>query len=249
VIGMEALVRWHSKTLGDVNTAHFINALEHSEIQLIAKFHEWVLRTTFKQILIWQRMDISVPVHINFSAVYLQQQECLTLVQALMQEYNIHPSWFGIEVTESSPITDMGRMKYTLDNFHAMGINIALDDFCTSYSSLEHLSDFPVTKIKIDKKFIHGLTGESSGQKAIAIILEAIVEMAIKLGIEIVAEGVETIKQLELVTYMGFDSYQGYFLCPPIPVDLVTDMLKAEHQRQASIPVPNYFPYSYAIAA
>jgi EAL domain-containing protein (putative c-di-GMP-specific phosphodiesterase class I) len=248
--GLEALVRWHSKTLGSIDTAYFINILENSDISLIAKFHRWATITAFEQILTWQKLGILIPVYLNFSTRYLQERDCLNLLKSLIQDYQIKPSWFGVEVTESFAIKDMEGIQFVLNNLHSMGVKIALDDFCTSYCSLEYLSELPADIIKIDKRFIQGLIGDSyKRQSSINIIVESIVEMAFKMDIEVVAEGVETLKQLEAVTFLGCDAYQGYLLCPPIPVDLVTKMILNERSRRKSLIHLPSEPFGQAIAA
>lgn len=234
ITGIEALVRWHSKTLGQVDTGHFIGILEHSEISSIVKFHEWLIQNAFKQIIAWRQIGILAPVYLNFSTRYLQQRGCLDQIQHFIQKYDIHPSWFGIEVTETCSITDMPEIKFVLEYLCKIGVKIALDDFCTGYSSLEYIIDFPVETIKIDKRFIQSLCTESYQRRnSISIILESLIEMAFKLGIKVVAEGVETMKQLEIVTFLGCDAYQGYFFCPPIPADVICGMNFEQHNQNA----------------
>ena len=240
ITGLEALVRWHSPKLGQIDTAHFIKILEHSDISLIAKFHRWVTISAFEQILTWQEVGISLTVYLNFSARYLQERDCLNLIKSLVQDYKISTSWFGIEVTESHSIQDMQAIQFVLNKLTDMGIKISLDDFCTSYCSLEYLSDLPTHAIKIDRRFTQGLTSDDfQRQSCINIIVESIIEMAFKLGIEVVAEGVETLKQLEKVTFLGCDSYQGYLLCPPVPVDVITQMLFSNRTRRDSHTFPS----------
>ena len=233
IVSMEALTRWQSSVLGNVDTAKFIGALEVCETSLVAKFHKWLLRKALTQIVAWQEINVAVPVFLNFSTRYLQEKECLTVITTLLQEYNLSPSCIGIEVTESSAITNMSDIKFVLQGLHELGIKIALDDFCTSYCSLEYLSELPTSIIKIDRRFIQGLVHQDSRyQKSVSIMLEAIVDMAIKLGVEVIAEGVETLQQLEQVTYLGCDTYQGYLYCPPIPADYVSAMiLNAQNKR------------------
>lgn len=240
ITGLEALVRWHSPKLGQIDTAHFIKILEYSDISLIAKFHRWLTITAFKQILTWQEVGICIPVNLNFSARYLQERDCLNLIKFLVQDYKISTSYFGIEVTESHSIQDMQAIQFVLNNLHSMDIKISLDDFCTSYCSLEYLSDLPAHTIKIDRRFIQGLTCDNfQRQNSFNIIVESIVEMAFKLGKEVVAEGVETLKQLEMVTFLGCDSYQGYLFCPPAPVDVITQMISRERTHRDSHTFPS----------
>jgi EAL domain-containing protein (putative c-di-GMP-specific phosphodiesterase class I) len=233
IVRVEALARWNSNTLGDIDTGLFINILENSTNELIAMFHEWVIRTAFSQILAWREMGINTPIDLNFSTRYLQERECLSLIKNLLQEYDLPPSCFGIEVTESCSITNMAGIQFVLQNLHQMGVEIALDDFCTSYCSLDYLSELPATKIKIDRRFIHRLDGDSlQAQISTCIILESVIDMAAKLGMLIVAEGIETLKQLEQVTLLGCDAYQGYFFCPPVPYDIATSIILGEKSRK-----------------
>jgi EAL domain-containing protein (putative c-di-GMP-specific phosphodiesterase class I) len=240
VVGMEALARWQTKTLGYVDTAQFIQVLEDSGIDLIAKFHRWVIRAAFIQIVEWRAIGIEVPVFLNFSTRYLQERECLTFIKALLQEYNLPTSCFGIEVTESCSITNMPDIQFVLQNLYEMGVEIALDDFCTSYCSLEYLTELPATKIKIDKQFIQNLDPKNStsksyqGQNPVAIIIESIIDLALKLGIEVIAEGVETMKQLEQVTYLGCDVYQGYLFYPPVPASYISAIVLKEQSLEVA---------------
>ncbi len=226
IVSMEALTRWQSATLGNVDTAEFIAVLELSDISLITKFHKWLLRTALTQITAWREIGVLVPVFLNFSTRYLQEKECLTLITTLLEEYKLPPSCIGIEITESCAITDMSNIKFVLQGLHDMGIKIALDDFCTSYCSLEYLSELPTSIIKIDKQFTQKLVHPSpQHQKLVSTMLDSIVDMAMKLGVEVIAEGVETVDMLEQLTYLGCDTYQGYLYCPPIPAHYVSAMV------------------------
>jgi EAL domain-containing protein (putative c-di-GMP-specific phosphodiesterase class I) len=238
IVGMEALTRWQTKALGYVDTAQFIKILENSSLDLIAKFHRWVIREAFIQVVAWRAIGIIVPVFLNFSTRYLQERECLSFIQTLLQEYNLPTSCFGIEVTESCSITDMPNIQFVLQSLQEMGVEIALDDFCTSYCSLEYLTELPVTKIKIDRQFIQNLgTKTSQRQNSVSMILESIVDMALKLGIEVIAEGVETLQQLEQVTCLGCDIYQGYLYYPPVPACYVSAMVLNRGQQDFSKPL------------
>jgi EAL domain-containing protein (putative c-di-GMP-specific phosphodiesterase class I) len=241
IVGMEALTRWQSPTLGYVNTAHLIDVLEHSEIELIAKFHRWMIRTAFAQIVAWRAMGITVPMFLNFSTRYLQKQECLTLIQTMLQEYDLPASCFGVEVTESYSITNMADIKFVLNSLHRMGIEIVLDDFCTSYCTLEYLTELPASKIKIDKQFIQSLGDKSCEYpNSVLIVLESVIDMALRLGIEVIAEGVETVQQLEQVTYLGCDSYQGFLYYPPVPAHYASSMiLNSQNHKEYQFSSPS----------
>jgi EAL domain-containing protein (putative c-di-GMP-specific phosphodiesterase class I) len=240
IVGMEALTRWQINTHCFVDTAEFIAILEDSDIDLIAKFHKWVIRAAFIQIVKWRAIGIEVPVFLNFSTRYLQERECLTFIRTMLQEYNLPSSCFGIEVTESCSITNMPDIQFVLQKLHKMGVEIALDDFCTSYCSLEYLSELPATKIKIDKQFIQKLDPNNLGnisrldQHPITVILESIIDMSLKLGIEVIAEGVETMQQLEQITYLGCDVFQGYLYHPPVPAHYASSLILKEQNQNKS---------------
>jgi EAL domain-containing protein (putative c-di-GMP-specific phosphodiesterase class I) len=233
IVGVEALTRWNCESQGNIEPSVLIDIIENSGIDLITKFHESTIRTAFTQIVAWREIGIYTPIDINFSTRFLQEKECLALIKRLLQEYDLPPSCFGIEVTESSSIAKMTDIQFVLHSLYEMGIQIALDDFCTGYSSLDYISELAVTKIKLDKRFIHRLDSDSiQSRKSTSIILESIIDMAAKLGLGVVAEGVETMKQLEEVTLFGCDAYQGYLFCPPVPSDLATVMILKATDRK-----------------
>jgi EAL domain-containing protein (putative c-di-GMP-specific phosphodiesterase class I) len=242
IIGMEALVYWHSKTLGQVDTAHFIHILEHLEIKLIAKFHEWLIRNAFKQIVAWRKIGILVPVDLNFSARYLQENECLSLITNLLQEYDLPPSCFGIEITESYSVSNMPGIIFVLRKFNQMGVRLTLGDFCTRGDSLKYLNELPINKIKLDRRSIHHLIDKSSQYEKLGrMTLEFLIAMSTGLGViarstglglEVIADGVETTKELEQLKLLGCDSFQGYFFGPPVPANLATAIISNEQNAR-----------------
>ena len=226
LFGIEVLTRWNSLELGTIDTQHFIEILESSSLLLVKKFHEWLLKETFTQMSLWQDLGLSVPVFINFSSRYLQCKDSLSYILYLIQEYRIDPHFLGIELTETAPITYKDEIFFVLHHLNMLGIKISLDDFCTSYCSLEYLCDLPVDMIKLDKRFVHGLVDDSRERRvAMTTIVEHLIAMAHQLGIKVVAEGVETIEQLELVTAMGCDAFQGYLLSRPVVAPILRLML------------------------
>jgi len=226
IFGIEVLTRWRSPEFGVVDTEGFIRVIESSSLLLIKKFHEWVIKETFNQMALWQDMGLLVPTCINFSSQYLQCKDSLNYILYLMQEYKIDPHYLGIELTETSPITKKDEIFFVLHHLSMLGIKICLDDFCTSYCPLEYLCDLPIDIIKLDKRFIHGLVDQSMDRRtAINTIVESLITMAHNLGIKVIAEGVETIEQLELVAAMGCDAFQGYLLSRPVPAPVMKLML------------------------
>lgn len=240
IVGIEALTRWESTMFGQVDTGKFIEVLERSSLDLVAKFHQWTIHSAFTQIVKWRAIGITVPVFLNFSTRYLQEEECLTFIKDSLRQFNLPASCFGIEVTESCEITNMFKIQSILKRISQMGIEIALDDFCTSYCSLEYLTKLPASKIKIDKQFIQNM-GNNALKNPVAIIVESLVDMALKLGVEVIAEGVETLQQLEQITYLGCDSYQGYFHYPPVPASYISGMVL---KNQSKYHFTNPFAFS-----
>ncbi len=243
IIGMEALVCWHSETLGQVDTVHFIHTLEHLEIKVIAKFHEWLVRNAFKQIVAWRKIGILVPVDLNFSARYLQENECLSHITNLLQEYDLPPSCFGIEITGSYSASNMPGIIFVLRKFSQMGVRLTLGDFCTRGDSLKYFNELHVNKIKLDRRFIHYLIEKSSQYEKLGRMnLEFLIAMSTGLGViarstglgvEVIADGVETTKQLEQLKLLGCDSYQGYFFGPPVPANLATAIISNDLKQNA----------------
>ncbi|MCS6959399.1 MAG: EAL domain-containing protein [Pseudanabaenaceae cyanobacterium SKYGB_i_bin29] len=226
LFGVEALTRWRAPNVGRIDTSKMIRALESSSLSLVRQFHEWLLQEAFGYISLWQEIGIRVPIYINFSSRYLQCKESLHYILYLVQEYKIDPHYLGIELTETAPITDREEIFFVLHHLHLLGVKIVLDDFCTSYCSLEYLCDFPVDVIKLDKTFTKGLVDPSPDRRAaITTILHHVTTMAHNLGIAVLAEGVETIEELAAVTELGCDAYQGYLLSPPVPAPLARIML------------------------
>lgn len=239
IIALEALVRWQSPLHGQVPPIKLIKIIEDSPT-LNARFHRWLLTKCFSQIIEWQKQGIFYPVFLNFSVRYLERPDCFDVVRSLLTQYHINPKAIGIEVTESQPVVDLAAVQFSLTRLQQLGIDISLDDFCTAHCTLEYLTDLPHNTIKIDRKFVQNLTHpEDQYRYRNTIIVESILEIAFKLGKKVIAEGVESHKQLEAVTFMGCDAYQGYLLCPPLPVEILTGILLKNLNYQTKA---NFFP-------
>ncbi|MDX1978062.1 MAG: EAL domain-containing protein [Pseudanabaenaceae cyanobacterium bins.68] len=233
ITGLEALVRWHSPLHGKVDPADLIEIIE-SSATLIARFHRWLLIKCFRQMVEWQKQGICYRIFLNFSVRYLERPDCFDLVRSLLEQYQINPNSLGIEVTESQPILDLAAIQFSLNQFEQLGMEIALDDFCTANCALAYLTDLPHNTIKIDRKFIQALTAANAEYRyRNTIIVESLIEMAFKLGKKVIAEGVESHKQLEAVTFLGCDAYQGYLICPPLPVEVLTEILLKDRNYHA----------------
>lgn len=210
IVGVEALLRWRHPEHGLVSPAKFIPMAEESG--LIVPIGEWVLRNTCRQIKQWQEQGLQPPrVAVNFSAYQFRQHDLVENVRDTLKEFSVIPEFLEIEITESALMQDADVTQSMLSEFRKLGVSIALDDFGTGYSSLSYLKKFPVTLLKIDRAFVSDLPQDRDD----AAIVHAIIAMADKLNMEVIAEGVETLEQLNFLKQAGCDMVQGYYLGRP----------------------------------
>lgn len=220
--GAEALVRWRHPSLGLVGPGEFIGLAE--ETGLIGAIGEQVLRMACAQACQWQRMGLpAIRVSVNLSVHQLRQGKLVSLVRQVLEDTGLAPQWLELELTESQLLESVEHIISTFRQLRELGIRLAIDDFGTGYSSLSYLKRFPVDAVKIDQAFIRGL-GEGSQDAAIT---RAIIEMAHTLGLEVVAEGVETLAQQAFLREHGCDEVQGYLISQPVaPHDLAALLLR-----------------------
>ncbi|WP_409970438.1 putative bifunctional diguanylate cyclase/phosphodiesterase [Piscinibacter sp.] len=208
---VEALVRWAHPQRGLVMPGDFIGLAE--ECGLIVSIGRWVMQAACRQIRAWRSAGLAAPsVAVNLSA---RQFASDTLMEDLLDAltlYGIAASELEVELTESVLMVDPERASRVLDRMHAMGVPISIDDFGTGYSSLSYLKRVPAQTVKIDRSFILGLPKDKDD----AAITQAVIAMAHSLGLVVVAEGVETDAQLQMLRRMGCDEAQGYLLGPPM---------------------------------
>nr|WP_315495637.1 EAL domain-containing protein [uncultured Rhodoferax sp.] len=206
ISGMEALLRWTHPELGRVSPVEFIPLAEESG--LIKGIGEWVLRRACEDIQNWQRKGIVVPhVAVNVSPLQFRDRDLLAQVRRALDDFQIDPSLIYLEVTESALMEDVDRSEAMLRELKAMGLRLSLDDFGTGYSSLSYLKRFPFDKVKIDQSFVRDITNNRTD----IVIVRVIVSMAHGLGLKVIAEGVETESQCEIMRTNVCDEIQGYF--------------------------------------
>ncbi len=228
IVGLEALIRWQHPEHGVVSPAQFIPVAEDSG--LIVAIGDWVLRTACRQLCSWQATGLATPrVAVNVSARQLRAHDFLGSVAAIIAETGIEPGQVELELTESILMEPEARR---IDGFHrlrALGVHFSIDDFGTGYSSLSYVKRFPIGMLKIDQSFVRGLPGNADD----AGITTAIIAMAHSLGLEVIAEGVETRAQLDFLRRANCQKIQGYLFSRPRPPDEVEQLL-----RQGSIRLP-----------
>jgi diguanylate cyclase (GGDEF)-like protein/PAS domain S-box-containing protein len=214
-VSAEALMRWNSGELGWVPPSRFIPIAEHTG--LIASLGDFALTQACSQCCIWrERLAPDFRVAVNLSAAQFKHEGLVERVADILHEFNLPGSALELEITEGVLMEDVARGQAVLAGLKRLGCKLAIDDFGTGYSSLAYLKRFSVDVLKIDKSFVDGL-GEVSGDASVA---EAIVSLARSLGLEVVAEGVETSTQLEVLREIaGTYGYlaQGFFYSPPVP--------------------------------
>jgi diguanylate cyclase (GGDEF)-like protein len=213
VTGVEALVRWQHPERGLLGPGEFLEVAE--EVGLIAQIDEWVLRQACLQALEWRSLGIFTAqstVSVNLSAKAFAQESLVEHVQQILRDTGCPASMLRLEITESAAIKDAARARVVLAKLRAHGVRISLDDFGTGYSSLSYLQSLPLDTLKIDRSFVAGIgTDEDKGE-----IIRLIVGLALTLGLEIVAEGIETAAHVEHLRTLGCQCGQGYFFAKPV---------------------------------
>ncbi len=211
-IGFEALLRWRHPELGLVPPARFIPIAE--ETNLILPIGEWVLAEACRQQMAWQRAgQPATTVAVNLSPVQFRQRNLVSLVQRVLAETGLPAAQLELEITESLLMDDTERAVEVLHELKSLGIRLSLDDFGTGYSSLSYLKRFPLDKIKIDQSFVRDMIKDSGD----AAIIQAIIAIAAKLELGVIAEGVENQSQLDYLALHQCGEVQGYLFSPPVP--------------------------------
>ncbi|MFA5121722.1 putative bifunctional diguanylate cyclase/phosphodiesterase [Zavarzinia sp.] len=231
VVGFEALVRWHRPGQGSVDPQVFIELAE--ETGLIRDIDLWVATEAGLAIMrINAALGTAFSVAINASPSELDAGGYVLGLQQVMAETGVPAEWLEVEMTETTIAEDMEAAVCLLASIRALGVKVSIDDFGMGYSSLHRLRRFPATGLKIDRSFVD----ELATSKAAALIVRATVELGHGMGLEIIAEGVETVEQLELLARLGVDQYQGYRLAKPMPEDELMRWLAARQGGAAGAP-------------
>ena len=229
IVGAEALVRWELSERGLVLPSEFIPLAE--ETNLIVQIGDWVLNKVCSDVSRWQK-EVKYLGHIsvNLSLKQLRQPNFSSHIRKIFQQHDISPSSFELEITETTLMRDTESTVEILKELHELGLNLAIDDFGTGYSSLSALQQFPIGTLKIDKSFIRDMTAS----KDAATIVSTIIDMAHSMNMYVVAEGVESELQLDLLRVLNCDFVQGLLFGKPMTAVDYFNLLRTEQEGKAS---------------
>lgn len=235
VMGVEALLRWRHPEFGLVSPATFIPVAE--ETGQIAAIGEWALRTACAQAMAWHKLGLSMRMSVNLSARQFLDPALVETVKRVLAETKLDPRLLELEVTESILIRRGEGVGDALRALKATGLSLAIDDFGTGYSSLGYLKHLPIDRLKIDQSFVHDVATDKDD----TTIVVTVIALAHGLGMKVIAEGVETTKQLAFLREHGCDEVQGFLLGRPAPAEEIPDFVKERRGlRFLKIPTPRH---------
>jgi diguanylate cyclase (GGDEF)-like protein/PAS domain S-box-containing protein len=227
ITGVEALLRWRSGDLGDVSPGVFIPIAE--ETGMIIEIGDWVVEQACAQLARWREAGLhDITMSINVSVAQLLRGDLIRRLCDVLAEHDIPPNLLELELTESMVMANAEQSITTLRRLKAIGVNLAIDDFGTGYSSLAYLKRLPIDALKIDKEFVGDITTDPDDEA----ITATVIAMAHSLGLNVVAEGVERIEQVDYLREQDCDEVQGHWLAYPLPADQCFAFLRERAQRR-----------------
>ncbi len=232
IVGVEALVRWQHPELGLLMPGHFIEIAEESG--LIVPLGEWVLQAACEQSRSWQRQGLpAMTMAVNVSGEQFKRSNMVRTLRRTLDSTGLDPTLLKVEITESVLMRDLDLTIRNLESVRDMGVQLSIDDFGTGYSSLAYLERFPVQELKIDRSFISGIVGGTRN----AAIATAVIGMARDLSLSVVAEGVETAAQRELLQRLRCPYAQGYHFSRPRPPQDIAALLRERRPPERPVPL------------
>jgi len=220
ICGAEALIRWQHSTEGMISPAEFIPIAEQTGA--ILPIGEWVMREVCQQIDCWQKAGYAVPIAVNLSGRQFDHPNLSHKIACILAEFDLEPQWFELELTESILVENPEMAISVLCSLKDLGIKIAVDDFGMGYSSLSYLKKFPFDILKIDQSFVRNLGNDPKN----LVITTTLIQLAHRLQLKVVAEGVETEAELSFLRQHNCDAYQGYFFSPPLSAESFEQLLR-----------------------
>jgi diguanylate cyclase (GGDEF)-like protein len=228
ITAAEALIRWHHPTRGFVSPVVFIPLAE--KYGLMGPIGNWVIEEASRTAAIWLQSGLRMRVAVNISGYQMRQDDLVEHIEEVLKNNGLQPERFTCEITETVAMEDTQATKLTFEKMRKTGLHVSIDDFGTGYSSLGSLRRLPAAELKIDRAFVMDLE-ESEKARSIA---KSIIDMARALGLKVIAEGVETVGQSNILVDMGCDEMQGFLFSMPIPADELQQMAMNRHTGAAS---------------
>ncbi len=226
-VGLEALVRWQHPQKGLLSPGAFIPVAEKSS--LIVPLGEKLLQHVVRDLIAWHAEGIDPQfIAVNLSVKQLSHPNLLSSISGIIQKVDFRNNWLEFEITESYTFQNYTKAIALLEQIRALGIHLAIDDFGTGYSSLSYLKKLPVHKLKIDRSFIMDVPGNKDDEA----LVRTIIAMGKSLGLQVVAEGIETKKQESFLSDLGCDLMQGYLFAKPMPEEAIKKYMKSLHKRR-----------------
>jgi len=221
ILGAEALIRWNHPVDGLISPFEFIPLAE--ETGLITQIGDWTIREACQQNRKWQRADLpKITISVNITPTQFQQKDLVGTVKNSLANAQLQPTFLDLEILEGTAMDDAGQTIETLNQLKSMGVSISIDDYGTGFSTLSYIKQFPVDNLKIDRSFIQNLV-DDEGDKA---IVASTIMLANKLGLRVVAEGVEDEQQLAWLQSVNCDEIQGYYFSRPVPAAEFAKLLR-----------------------
>ena len=227
----EALLRCENQDLRGTPIGMLISIAEQTG--LMSNIGEWVMQTATSQLEQWLDSGLNLPkMSINVSAIQLRDSKAIERLMQIVMEMNLAPQKLQLEITETAMLQDIDAASETLKRLQQLGVQIALDDFGTGQSSLTYLRRFRPDVLKIDRSFIDEIDTNSAD----ATLVSAVVAMSHRMGLRVVAEGVETTNQMDCVRNLGCDEVQGFLIAKPMPATAMSDWLRLFAARDVMCP-------------
>lgn len=226
IVGVEALLRWRHPKLGIVEPTELVPIAEGAG--LIDEVGEWVLRTACMQAQSWRNRNLpAVPVAVNVSAMQLRDPGFVRKASGILVDSELDPQYLELELTETALMEATEHVDRALQTLHELGVRISLDDFGRGYASLDYLRRYPLSKVKIDKSFVHDMLINFKS----ATIVDAVVDLARKLDLQVIAEGVEPADLLQRLIDVGCEAVQGFYFSRPVSAEDIEELLTIGSDR------------------